>query len=135
VTKSASRLSLNAASLLCVLLVYPGLSCAQQESEQGHSIGKVSTRGDLIVVERKDGALGKANLFDLAGRTVHFIPEGSGYRVEAGALHWDTEFGPELTGAEVTPHEFSFPFSGKRWNSFLVGKTGSIRFEKQEKDV
>lgn len=37
-------------------------SNAQQDTEPGHSIGKVSTEGDLIVMELDDGVLGKANL-------------------------------------------------------------------------
>jgi hypothetical protein len=81
------------------------------------------------------GALGKTNLFDLAGRTLRFIPEGSRYRVESGALRWEADFGPEVASAGVTLHQFAFPFSGKAWNSFLVGATGSIRFGALEKDI
>jgi hypothetical protein len=115
--------------VLCGLLLYPSLSSAQDDqTEPGHSIGKVSTKGDLIVMELDEGALGKANLFDLVGRTLRFTPEGSRYRVESGALQWDSDFGPELAGAEVTLHQFAFPFSSQHWNSFRVGRTGSISF-------
>jgi hypothetical protein len=79
-------------------------------------------------MELDEGALGKANLFDLVGRTLRFTPEGSRYRVENEALHWDSEFGPELAGAELTLHQFAFPFSSRNWNSFRVGRTGSISF-------
>ena len=118
------------------LVLYPSLSCAQEDErvEPGYSIGKVSTQGDLVVMELDDGALGKANLFDLAGHTLRFVPEGSRYRVETGALQWDGDFGPELAGSEVTLHQFAFPFSGQQWTSFHVGKTGSIRFGEPEKD-
>jgi hypothetical protein len=121
--------------VLCGLLLHCGLFYAQEENEPGRSIGKVSTRGDLIVVELEEGALGKANLFDLGGRTLRFTPGGSRYRVENGALQWDSDFGAELAAAEITLRQFSFPFSGKRWTSLLVGKTGSIRFGKSEKDI
>jgi hypothetical protein len=115
--------------ILCGLLLYPSPSYAQEEQiEPGHPIGKVSTRGDLIVMELDDGALGKVNLFDLVGRTLRFTPEGSRYRVENEALHWDSEFGPELAGAELILHQFAFPFSRRNWNSFRVGRTGSISF-------
>jgi hypothetical protein len=115
--------------VLCGLLLYPSLSYAQEEqTEPGHPIGKVSTKGDLIVMELDEGALGKANLFDLVGRTLRFTPEGFRYRVENEALHWDSEFGPELAGAELTLHQFAFPFSSRNWNSFRVGRTGSISF-------
>jgi hypothetical protein len=128
------RLSRRGVLVLCGLLLNLGLSHAQ-ENEPGHSIGKVSTQGDLIVMELEDGALGKNNLFDLVGRTLRFTPDGSRYRVENGALHWDSDFGPQLPGPQVTLHQFAFPFSGKPWNSFLVGATGSIRFGTSEKDV
>jgi hypothetical protein len=52
--------------VLCTLLCYHNLSHPQdKEIEPGHSIGKVSTDGNLVVMELDDGALGKANLFDL----------------------------------------------------------------------
>jgi len=119
--------------VLCGLLLLPpfaSLLFAQDEEmlRQGRSIGTVSPHGDLIVMELNDGALGKANLFDLVGQTLHFTPEGSGYRVEKVGLQWDSDFGSELAGAEVTLHQFAFPFSGQRWNAFRVGRTGSIRF-------
>ena len=86
-------------------------------------------------MELDQGALGKANLFDLTGHTLRFTPEGSRDRVENGPLHWDSDFGPELTGAEARLHKFAFPFSGKSWNAFLVGTSGSIRFGASEKDI
>ena len=114
--------------VLCGLLLNLSLPDAQEENEPGHSIGEVSTQGDLIAVELDDGALGKTNLFDLIGHTLRFTPDGSRYRVESGPLQWVADFGPEVANAEVTLHQFAFPFSGKRWNSFLVGTTGSIKF-------
>lgn len=117
------------------LLLIASLSYAQQDVEAGHSIGKVSTQGDLIVMELDKGALGKANLFDLTGHTLRFTPEGSRYRIEIVPLHWDSEYGPELAGVEVSLNKFAFPFSAKSWKSFLVGATGSIRFGASEKDV
>ncbi len=116
------------------LLLYSGLSYAEEGVEPGHPIGRVSINGDLIVMELNDGALGKANLFDLVGHTLHFVPEGSRYRVESEALQWDQDFGNELSGAEVTLHQFAFPFSGKPWSSFQVGTTGSISFGRPEND-
>lgn len=123
--------------VLILLAVFSSLSTsyAQEENEIGHSIGKVSTSGDLILIELNEGALGSKNLLNLVGRTLHFIPDRSRYRVENGALQWDADFGPELSGGEATLHQFDFPFSGKRWNSFLVGTNGSIRFGLTEKDI
>jgi hypothetical protein len=110
-------------------------SHAQQGNEPGRSIGKVSVQGDLIVIELGDSTLGKANLFDLTGYTLRFTPDGSAYRVGRGALNWDSDYGPELASAEANLKRFAFPFSGKLWNSLLVGTTGSVRFGASEKDV
>jgi hypothetical protein len=135
VRKPVGRSWRSAVLVLCGLLLIVSLSYGQQDNASGHSFGKVSTKGDLIVLELDDGALGKANLFDLTGRTVRVTPEGSGYRVETGPLHWDSDYGPELTGGEASLQRFAFPFSGKLWKSFLVGVTGSIRFGASEKDA
>ena len=117
------------------LLLIVSFSHAQQDYERGHSIGKVSTQGNLIVMELDDSALGKANLFDLTGHTLRFTPDGSGYRVASGSLNWDSDYGPEMASAEANFKRFAFPFSGESWNSLLVGTTGSIRFGAAEKDV
>lgn len=135
VRKPVARLWRSAVLVVCGLLLIVSLSYAQQDDAPGHSIGKVSTTGNLIVMELNDGALGEANLFDLAGHTLRFTPEGSRYRVESGPLRWDRDYGPELTGAEASLGKFVFPFSGKVWKSFLVGTTGSIRFAASEKDI
>ena len=120
---------------LCGLFLCSSQSYTQEdEVEPGHSIGKVSTNGDLIVIELDKGALGKANQFDLVGRTLRFTPERSGYRVESGPLHWDSDFGPETDSAEIPLHQFGFPFSGEQWHSFFIGRTGSISFGKRDKD-
>jgi hypothetical protein len=130
-----SCLSRKATLVLCVLLFSVSFSAAQEDRvEQGRSIGKVSIKDNLIVMELDEGALGKANLFDLVDHTIRFTPDGSRYRIETGALQWDSDFGPELPDAEVTLHQFSFPFSGKQWNSFRMGRTGSIRFGTPEND-
>jgi len=131
----AGRLWRSAALVACGLLLIVSLSYAEQDDEPGRSIGKVSIDGDLILLELDDGALGKANPFDLAGQTLRFSPEGSLYRVESGPLHWDSDYGLELNGAEANLQKFAFPFSGKLRKSFLVGTTGSIRFGVSEKDI
>lgn len=118
--------------LISILEISLALCCYGQNAEQqttpGHSIGKVSVKGDLIMIELDSAALGQPNLFDLAGRTLRFSPVGSRYRVSNGALRWDTNYGAELTDADVRLQRFRFPFSGQKWSSFSVGATGSIRF-------
>jgi hypothetical protein len=135
VSKPVGRIWRGAFVALLGLFLVLSLSSAQQDEEPGRFIGKVSIKEDLIVMELNDGALGKANLFDLNARTLHFTPEGSQYRAESGTLRWHLDYGRELTGGEVSLHQFTFPFSGKLWKSLLVGTTGSIRFGASEKDT
>ena len=115
--------------LLFSLALLPALSARAQERETpGHSIGKVSVVGNLILMELNEGALGQQNLFDLNQRTLRFTPDGSGYQVENLPLQWDADFGEQIKNPNVALHNFSFPFSGKTWDSISVGVTGSIRF-------
>jgi len=113
---------------LCAFLVLQSRLHAQVRQEPGKSIGKVSTVGDVILLELDEGILGEQNLFDLNRRTVRFTRTGSGYRVENLPLQWDAEFGDELKGSEMTLRNMKFPFSGRTWDSFSVGGNGSIRF-------
>src|SRR5262245_1485014 len=95
----------------------PNLTCGQGRQEPGRSIGTVTTQGNLIVMTLNEGALGHANLFDLARHTLRFTPDGTGYRAENLPLQWDPEFGAEITNAQVTLRNFTFPYSGKSWDS------------------
>ncbi len=110
------------------LLALSAPAMGQGRQEPGHSIGAISTQGNLIVMTLEEGALGKANLFDLGRRTLRFTPEGGEYRVENRALQWDADLGPEMNGSQATLQKFQFPFSGKSWDSFSVGITGSVAF-------
>lgn len=116
------------ALILALLLLSVSPAPAQRRMTPGKSIGSVTTRGDLIVVTLDDAALGKANLFDLAGRTLRFVPSKDGYRVENQPLHWDQDFGAAIEDPRIELRRFEFPFSGSTWRLFTVGMTGSIRF-------
>src|SRR6516165_6488200 len=96
--KKGRRCLVKVELLLAFALLQGGMAWAQRPQEPGKVIGKVSTEGNLIVMELDERVLGKANLFDLAGRTLRFTPEGSGYRVENVSLQWDSGFGAELAG-------------------------------------
>src|SRR5215472_13349242 len=123
-------LIVSAHTLLVFLAVFalrePAL--AQGRGDPGKSIGTIATRGNLIVMTLDEGALGKANLFNLQHHTLRFTPDGSKYRAESTAFQWDSDFGPEMTGNQASLKNFSFPFSGKSWNAFSVGMTGSMTF-------
>jgi hypothetical protein len=102
---------------------------AQNRQAPGKSIGKISTEGDLIVFTLDEGALGHANLFDLAKQTLRFTPDGGGYRVERTTFTWDAEFGaPIAPRTPVSLHNFSFPFSAGAWDTLNVDASGSIGF-------
>ncbi len=122
------RMKRTSLLLLLSLCVLSFLQAQGFRQEPGRRIGTVSTQGDLILLTLDEDVLGKANLFDLAGRTLRFTPDGVGYRVENLPLKWDAEFGEESAGAQVTLRNFKFPFSGKEWDSLSVGVWGSIRF-------
>ena len=71
----------------CGLLLYSSLSYTpEEEVEPGRAIGKVSTNGDVIVMEFDDRALGKTNLFALVGHTRRFTAERSGHRPNGGSV-------------------------------------------------
>lgn len=108
--------------------LFPAAGRAQYEQEQGHSIGTVATHGKLIVLTLNEGVLSRANLFNLAHHTLRFTPGASGYRLQNVPFEWDADFGPALTGPQASLKNLEFPFSGRSWNSFSVGVTGSITF-------
>lgn len=113
---------------LCAVLLLPLALLGQEREEQGRSIGKVSVLGKLILIDLNSGALGQENLFNLDRSTLRFTPGQGGYRVEHLPLHWDPDFGQKIGSPDIKLHNFSFPFSGRQWNTFSVGVTGSIRF-------
>ena len=121
-------------AVVCAMTIVAGLGRpgtgiqAQGQQAPGRTLGTVTTQGDLIVMTLNEGALGTANQFDLVGRTLRFTPGAGGYRAENIALEWDAELGAEMTGAQVALKNFMFPFSGKAWDAFSVGTTGSIAF-------
>jgi len=80
---------------------------AQPRLEPGRSIGKVSVKDNLIVMELDDAALGHANMFDLAGRTLHFTPDGAANVVSQGVT-------PDI-GDRYIPH---FPYLGTPKDGF-----------------
>lgn len=116
------------AGLLVGLGPLSGHLSAQYRRMQGHPIGTVTTRGNLIVLELDSGAVAPPNLFDLAHRTLRLTPHGSGYQVENLTERWDDEIGSPIDSSQVTLKDFAFPFSGRRWSSFTVGRTGTISF-------
>lgn len=101
----------------------------QNRQAPGKPIGTITTRGDLVVFTLDEGALGRANLFDLQKRTLRFTPDGGGYRIERPAFTWDAEFGEEAPPrTPVSLRTFSFPFSGRQWDTLTVDTTASIGF-------
>ena len=129
--KRRKSLFLRSAWLIVFLCIFGVLSreaYSQARQEPERSIGTITTQGDLIVMTLNDGVFGKANMFDLARNTLRFTPEGAGYRAENLTPQWDSEFGNEMSEPQLTLYNFSFPYSGKSWDSFSVGVNGSISF-------
>ncbi len=137
---AASLCAASTGSGLCGAVAILGVTAlaarpayAQFGDEPGHSIGKVTVQGKLIVLTLNEGELGHANLFDLAHHTLRFTPDGNGYRVANIPFTWDGDFGAALSSPQLTLKNFVFPFSGKRWTSLSVGVTGSIVFGEAER--
>jgi len=114
--------------VVCLSLLTGTAGNSQEREEQGKPIGRVSAVGNLVLMELNQGALGQESLFDLARHTLRFAHGPAGYRVENLPLQWDADFGQKITDPRVSLTNFTFPFSGKNWDSFSVGATGSIRF-------
>ena len=110
---------------LIALLGAPQLAVAQRQP--GHPIGKVKVIGNLIHLELDSGAIAPERLFDLDHRTLRFTPDGAGYRIENVPLIWDAEFGSPVNASAVSLTRFTFPFSGRSWDTLNVA-TGSITF-------
>lgn len=113
---------------LALWITLASSTSAQYRQELGHSIGTVTTQGNLIILTMDLDVLGKANLFNLGHRSLRFTPEGSRYRVETVPTEWDSDFGPEMENGDGTLKNFAFPFSGKSWSAFSVGMTGNLTF-------
>jgi len=117
--------TMRRASLLLALAAVPSMLAAQRQP--GRPIGKVTAIGNLIHLELDKGAVTPERPFDLDHRTLRFTPDGAGYRVENTALVWDADFGAPLTGGTAALKNFSFPFSGKNWDTLNVA-TGAVTF-------
>jgi hypothetical protein len=124
----SSPMRICSCSIAIAALACGSIALGQGRQEPGKSIGSVAVRGNLIVMTLDEGVLGKASLFDLVHHTLRFTPEGSQYRAENVAWQWDPAFGGEITGTQAALKQFAFPFSGKSWDSFSVGVTGSMTF-------
>src|SRR5690348_3874165 len=120
-----------ALAALAAFVARPTTLAAQRQP--GHPIGKVSVIGNLIHLELDSGAIAPARLFDLDHRTLRFTPDHSGYRIENSALQWDNDFGPQISSNAVALTHFTFPFSGKQWDSLNVA-TGAITFGTVERN-
>ena len=77
--------------VLCVsAILWRGtMAYGQLRQDPGRSIGTITTQGDLIVMTLNEDGFGKANMFDLARRTLRFTPDGAGYRAENLPLQWE----------------------------------------------
>ncbi len=130
-TLRVSRRLCLAAALLAVLALslVPAAAAWQGRQEPGRSIGSITTQDNLVVLALDEGALGRANLFDLVKHTLRFTPEAGGYRVGNTAFAWDGAFGDQAPPrTPVVLRNFTFPFSGQRWDAVTVDTAGSIGF-------
>jgi len=87
--------------------------------------------GDALLADRGD-LLASRNPFDLDGRAVRLVPNGSGgYDVVSLSLPLDTPATPLAIGEEGTTAmdlPFAFPFYGQRQRTALVSADGRVLF-------
>ncbi|HEX8810427.1 MAG TPA: hypothetical protein VF742_00415, partial [Terracidiphilus sp.] len=103
------RLLVRALLVALIAMAAGALVPAQERMTPGHSIGTVTTHGNLIILSLDENALGKSHFFDLAHRTVRFTPEGARYRAEALPEAWDNEFGTEMKDPRAKLSKLTFP--------------------------
>lgn len=94
----------------------------------GRKIGTITTIGNVVHLELDEGAVANHNPFDLDKRTLRFTPGGAGFRAENIPIQWDTARGNAIQGNAVRLTKFSFPFSGKNWDTLQVQAVGIIGF-------
>ena len=80
-------------AFVLLIALWLTLTAAQNQQPAGKPIGSISTHGDLIVLTLDEGALGHANLFDLAKHTLRFTPElgrlsRGERRIQLGPVVW-----------------------------------------------
>jgi len=72
----------------------------------------------IVVIEDNGTVLRDDNVFDLLGRTIRFVPQGAGYRVQEEPLTYDADIGAVVHDdvRSFASHEhtmaLSFPFGG-----------------------
>ena len=89
--------------------------------------------GNIAVINDDGTLLVQANVFDLANRSVRFIPAGDGYRVAAAGAGLDAgAAGTVLALADddsrKIPLGFSFSFYGRTYSSVFVNSDGNLTF-------
>ena len=87
------------------------------------------TSEDQIIVQLRPDDVVPANLFDLAGRSLVFTPDGSGgYSRAVRPLDWDDEIGNAVNDNEEIEPGFPFEFAGRQWDSLFVSRYGLVTF-------
>ncbi|MCI0488502.1 MAG: hypothetical protein L0229_18090 [Blastocatellia bacterium] len=104
---------------------------------------RISSIGDIAVIEDDGTIVVPPSKFDLKNRSVLLAPDGSGYRVTNGAVEFDSEFGTRLTGftddfdsafasddgyLNIALEGARFPFSGSDYDEIFVGTNGYVTF-------
>ncbi len=120
------RSFLNSVALATLL----GFGAFATDADSIEGSGISVTTDDRILVELKPEDSTPASLFDLNGRTLKFMPDGSdGYSREVTDLEWEEEIGQAFGHGTLIPLEqFTFDFAGSNWDAFYLDRYGSVTF-------
>lgn len=128
------------------LLLHQGALRAQRAARLRNGGARAAVRlvlpdvGEIAILEDAEGVVARRNEFDLAGRTLSFLPtrtDASRYRYTVGASSYEAAAAvqgvlQENLGDDDSlplPLPFEFPFYGQRYRDAFLNSDGSITFQ------
>jgi hypothetical protein len=103
----------------------------QKQVPSSAAYSKSFVAGNIVVIPANLRTLIPVNEFDLAGKKISFIPDGSGgYTVQVSSGEVSDQRGNSFNGVKLDfDSGFRFPFYGKKYSSVYIRKCGDLAFE------
>jgi hypothetical protein len=114
----------------------------KQSGIESASAAEVYDAGDIAVIEDDGSIIIPPNKFDLKNKSILFIPQGEGFRVERGDVAFSSDYGSKITGftglggasnanngsREVALGGSRFTFFGAIYDRLFVCTNGYVTF-------